>query len=141
MGVGAKIKGFFKKVGRGIKRAALWTWDKAKRIGKGIWRGVKWVARNVLPAASRVTTAITGGTGAVGAAARAAGAIGEVIGGKAGSAIQQGAGKVEHATQKVEEKTNQINNTVQDKGGKIIRIGREAANNVRASLRNSRAAG
>ena len=120
--IGAKK--FFGKVGRGIKKAAGW-----------VWNGFKWVVRNVLPTASRVTTAITGGTGAVGAAARAAGAIGEVIGGNAGNAIQQGANRVEHATQRVEQRTNEINNTVQNKGRRIGKIVNEAANNIRNNLR------
>ena len=48
MGFGNKVKGFFKKIGGGLKKAASWTWDKVKRIGKGIGKGVKKIATPVV---------------------------------------------------------------------------------------------
>ena len=120
--IGQKIKGFFKKVGRGIKKAAVWTWDKIKRVGKGIGKGIKWAAQNVIPIVGKVVGAITGGSSKVGKIANAVGAVGEVIGGKAGNKIQQGAGKVEDFAGKVGDKTRQIGGVVTDKAEKIRKI-------------------
>ena len=129
-GGGNKIKGFFQKVGRGIKKAATWTWDKLKRVGKGIWKGVKWAGKNILPVVGKVVGAVTGGSSTVGKIARAAGAVGEVIGGKVGNKVQQGAGKVGQVSQKVGDTAQRVGNTVMDKGEKIKKIINNTAQSV-----------
>ena len=120
--IGQKIKGFFQKVGRGIKKAAVWTWDKIKRVGKGIGKGIKWAAKNVVPIATKVLGAVAGGSGKVGAIANAVGAIRNVIGGKAGNKIQQGAEKVGQVNQNVNNKIQNAGGTLIDKAEKIKKI-------------------
>ena len=63
MRLGQKIKGFFRKVGRGIKKGATWLFDKGKKV-------VKTVAK-----------------GAVKAVGKAGGVLGTVAGGALGSII------------------------------------------------------
>ena len=128
--VGQKIKGFFQKVGRGIKKAAVWTWDKVKRVGKGIWKGVKWAAKNVVPIAGKVLGAISGGSGKVGAIANAVGAIGNVIGGKAGNTVSNAAGKVQQVNQNLNNKIQNAGGTFIDKANRIKKVIHSAANQV-----------
>ena len=117
--VGQKIKGFFSKVGRGIKKAATYVWNNRQRIGKGIVNGVKWAAKNVVPVATKVLGGIVNGSGVVKTIANAAGAIGNVLGGKFGN-------KVKDVSQKVESKSSDVG----EKARKIKDIVGNTANNV-----------
>ena len=118
--VGQKIKGFFGKVGRGIKKAATYAWNNRQRIGKGIVKGVKWVAQNVVPIASKVIGGIVSGSGTVGKIANAAGAIGGVIGGKIGNKIKEGAGKVEQRSDDIGKKAGKIGNIIKNTHENVV---------------------
>ena len=113
--VGQKIKGFFQKVGRGIKKAATYVWNNRKRIGKGILNVVK----NVVPVAGKVIGAITKGSGIVNTIAKGAGAIGQVIGGKFGNKVSEISRKVEDKSSDVGTKAGKIGKIVENTGNKV----------------------
>ena len=117
--VGQKIKGFFSKVGRGIKKAATYVWNNRQRIGKGIVNGVKWAAKNVVPIAGKIIGGVTKGSGIVSTIAKAAGAIGNVIGGKVGGKVSEVSQKVKDKSDDVGTKAKKIQRIVENTGNKV----------------------
>ena len=113
--LGQKIKGFFGKVGRGIKKAATYVWNNRQRIGKPLVN----VAKNVAPVAGKILGSVVSGSGTIGTIAKAAGAIGGVLGGKVGNWIKNGASKVEQKSSDVGTKAGKIKEVINNASTKV----------------------
>ena len=113
--LGQKIKGFFGKVGRGIKKAATYVWNNRQRIGKTIVN----VAKNVAPVAGKILGSVVKGSGTIGTIANVVGKIGGILGGKIGSKLQSGAGKVEQKSSDVGTRAGKIKEVINNASTKV----------------------